>query len=180
MVTDLLARPEVDFSDLVSDMRTEMEASGLMHSVALHRYEIAIAREIELSRGVASGQLRRYWNRLFPGVDFTEELLTQQLEAALKRWKVDAMERFQQTASEVLSVKTVQNRRTGQRYFFRQTDLRLRAAAVLSVVTVPILITQIFAASNWQLNLGIWGLVLNVIALVVLTISALHGKRRRS
>lgn len=172
-------RPEVTFGELVDGMRTEMQSSGIMHSIPRQRFELAIANEIHLTREVVQGQLQRNWKRLFPGVEYSEELMLEKLDATLNRWKEEAFAKFEQLAQRDANVKLVKNIVTGRSYFFRRWDVRLLFGAAASIITFPFWVSQILAPSDWQLSLGFWGFILNLALLGYLFVQAYRNQKEK-
>lgn len=164
-------RPELRFDTLLTQIRKDMEASGLMQSLPRQRYELAIAREIEMSRDIVAGQLTRNWPRLFPGVKYDETVMLLYLEKALADWSKDATSRF----GEILVTRT-RLKRAGSRYF-RPWDLRLLYGLGVSFLTIPTLLGQLFQPTDFQFTLGAYGLIANIAALGYLYYKASSNKK---
>lgn len=164
-------RPELRFDTLLSQIRKDMEENGLIQSLPRQRYEVAIAREIELSRDIVAGQLERNWNRLFPGVKYDETVMRLYLDKALTDWSQDASRRF----GEVVVTQT-RLKRAGSRYY-RPWDLRLLGGLGASFLTIPILLGQLFQPTDIQFAIGAYGLLVNIVALGYLYFKASVNKK---
>lgn len=170
-------RPRIKFGNVVDGMRTELKEAGLMCPLPQQKFEIAIANEIDLTRAVVQGQLQRNWKRLFPGVEYSEELMLEKLDEALNRWKKEAFAKFEQLAQRDANVRLVKNILTGRNYFFRRWDVRLLFGAAASFLTFPCWISQILAPSDWQLSLGFRGFIFNLALLVYLFVQAYQNQK---
>jgi len=150
-----------------------------MQPLPQQKFELAIANEIELTRSVVQEQLQRNWERLFPGVEYSEGLMLQKLDEALSSWKLEAFAKFEQLAQRDANVRLVKNIVTGRSYFFRRWDVRLLFSSAASIVTFPFWIFQILAPSDWQLSLGSWGLILNLVLLGYLFVQAYRNQKEK-
>ena len=172
-------RPTIDLLDLVDDMRGDLQKSGLMQPIPRQKFEIAIAHEIEITRSVSLKHFKNKWDRFFPGVEFSEELLQQKLDETIARWKDEAYLRFEELAKKDANVRVMKTFIfTGKKQFFRRWDVRLLVASAATVFTFPLWFSQIFAPSDWQLSLGTWGLIANLGLLGFLFVQASRNQRK--
>lgn len=147
---------EMRYGELVEEMRKNLVQQGVMKPVAIARFSNEIDNRLETYKEVYGDFLRSEWPDLFPGVDFSEKLLAQELERALAQKKNEALTQFKEEMKKHEKYRVIRN------WVFRSRDATLLFSVGVSFVTVPVFVTFLFTPSDLMSSIGGIGLLLNM------------------
>jgi hypothetical protein len=162
---------QVDYRPFVVDIQKSLMRQGLMQPLSLSRFERMLDTEVQVHKEVFTEELRNNWEKDFPGVPFSEDLLQKEVGNGLALAKKKAVEGFR---SELMK-NEVQHRRFKIIFgwVFRKWDAWLVATFFLSLcVTFPTFLKLTFAQSDLGFYSGILGLLINLSAVAYVAYKA--------
>lgn len=146
---------EILYSDLVEGIQHRFVNMGLMKPIQVSSYLAEIDSQVLAYREVYGRYLRAEWDTLFPKVQFSDDLLNQELTLAIKKKKDEALSEFKRLLKRQEKLKVF------SRWIFRKWDLITIGVTLSSFITFPVLLSQFFATTNWQFHIGLVGILAN-------------------
>ncbi len=167
---------DLDYRPFVREMQESLQRQGLMQPVNLTRFVEKLDFQIDVHREVYINELRQNWDREFPGLAFSEELLEQEADKLLAKARSHALIRFQQAV--VAEVKKEKKYKILHGWIFRKWDLWFITAILVSFfLTMPFFLHMFFAPSDLKLAGGGIGIVVNLVGLSFVLSKALKSWR---
>lgn len=159
---------DIKYSEITTRMKSRFVKAGLLQSSKFSDYLAEIDEKFNAYREVFKEFLTRDWERLFPGVAYSEQRLEERLESYLdeKRTKAVADIKWQIEREKALKIF--------MGYVFGLQQLKLLLALGVSVLLIPLFIFMIAYPSDITLLIGIVGII--ALPIVNLYIARMYHK----
>ncbi len=147
----------VNYSGLVDKIEQDFVSRGLLKPLPVGRCQSEVEMWVDAHEKPLAAALRRNWDTLFPGVDFSEDLLQKHLREYLDDGKRELFERLTRKRKYRLLVG----------YLFAPEQLIFFSLLLATIILFPIFLNLFLYPSDFAMFLGLGGLLLNGVAWII-------------